>query len=77
MVDENSFAKKFTVINKHREKLQESDQAKLIESFAGKCLTEVGYTEKGDSKTGYVCVFCEKIFKQPEFLNKHIFTRHE
>ena len=61
----------------HREKLQESDQAKLIESFAAKCLTEVGYNDKGDPKTGYVCVFCDKIFKQPEFLNKHIFTRHQ
>lgn len=47
MVNDNSFSKKTTLMTNHHDKLQSSDQAKLIASFAEKCLTEVGYNEKG------------------------------
>ncbi len=65
------------LIEERKQRLLESDQAKMIEAFSFKCLTSVGFNEKSESKRGYVCVFCEKIFKQPEFLSKHIFSRHQ
>ena len=75
MVHESSTLKP-SPINNHKEKLLEGDKAKIISKFVEKCFVEVGYNEKGEAKTGFLCVFCEKVFKQSEFLNKHIFTRH-
>ena len=50
-------------LSANKDKLFEGDNAKLISNFVDKCLVDVGFNDKGESKSGYICVFCDKIFK--------------
>jgi hypothetical protein len=49
----------------------------MIRKFAEQsCYLEVGYDDKGSKKFGFNCIFCEKVFKEHEYLSKHFMTRH-
>ena len=43
------------LIEERKQRLLESDQAKMIEAFTLKCSMSLGFNEKSE----YVCVFCE------------------
>lgn len=53
------------------------EKIRMVKEFASKkCHLEVGFDDNNHAKYGFCCVFCEKVFKEDEFLTKHLFSRH-